>query len=124
LLPSSKARSLFHDKVRISGDVEVGQNVKKLFDELQIDWEGHLAHFTGDVVAHQLGTLVRKGRKVKAQLQDTFCQNVSEHLQEELRLLPSHQELEDFYQDVDDLSLAVDRLQARLKHYMDAHEIN
>ena len=59
-LPASKARSLFNDKIRISGDIELGQ-LKKLFDEMDIDWEGHLAHFTGDVVAHQIGSLVRKG---------------------------------------------------------------
>ena len=59
LLPASKARSLFNDKIRLSGDVETGQKVKQLFDDLDIDWEGHLAHFTGDVVAYQLGSLFR-----------------------------------------------------------------
>src|SRR4051794_31957483 len=48
-LPASQARSLFNDKVRLTGDVELGLEVKKLFDNLDIDWEGHLAQFTGDV---------------------------------------------------------------------------
>ncbi|MCK1850929.1 YihY/virulence factor BrkB family protein, partial [Legionella pneumophila] len=33
--------------------------------EIDIDWEGHLAHFTGDVVAHQIGSFVRKGLEFK-----------------------------------------------------------
>lgn len=65
LLPASKARSLFNDKIRMTGDTELGQHVKKLFDEMDIDWEGHLAHFTGDVVAHQIGSFVRKGMAFK-----------------------------------------------------------
>ena len=61
LLPASNVRSLFHENIRIIGDIELGQQVKQLFDGLDIDWEGHLAHFTGDVVAHQLGRFARGG---------------------------------------------------------------
>ncbi len=124
LLPASKARSLFNDKVRMSGDIELGQNVKKLFDEMDIDWEGHLAHFTGDVVAHQIGTLVRKGIEFKKQFNQNMRQNVTEYLQEELRVFPSRNELEDFYNDVDELSLNVERLQAHVNQLLSAHETN
>ena len=44
----------------MTGDVELGQQVKTLFDEIDIDWEGHLARFTGDVVAFQVGSLFRQ----------------------------------------------------------------
>lgn len=114
LLPPSKARSLFNDKIRMSGDIEFGQHVKKLFDEMDIDWEGHLAHFTGDVVAHQIGSFIRKGMEFKNQFSSSMKQNVTEFLQEELKVLPSRNELEDFFNDVDDLSLSVERLQARI----------
>lgn len=122
LLPASKARSLFNDKVRMSGDIELGQNVKKLFDEMDIDWEGHLAHFTGDVVAHQIGSLVRKGIEFKKQFSQTMRQNVTEYLQEELRVFPSRNELDDFYNDVDELSLNVERLQAHVNQLLSDHE--
>lgn len=114
LLPASKARSLFNDKVRISGDIELGQQVKKLFDDMDIDWEGHLAHFTGDVVAHQIGSLMRKGFEFQKHFSDSMRQNVTEYLQEELRAFPSRNELEDFFHDVDELSLTVERLQAHI----------
>lgn len=124
LLPPSQARSLFNDKIRMSGDIELGQNVKKLFDEMDIDWEGHLAHFTGDVVAHQIGSFIRKGMEFKNQLSESMRYNVTEFLQEELRVIPSRNELEDFFNDVDDLSLSVERLQAHVNQLMSCHEIN
>lgn len=114
LLPASRARSLFNDKIRISGDVELGHQVKQLFDEMDIDWEGHLAYFTGDVVAHQIGSLIRKGIHFKNQFSQSMSNNITEYLQEELNVLPSHQELTDFYQDIDTLSLDVERLQAQV----------
>lgn len=122
LLPASKARSLFNDKVHMSGDIELGQKVKKLFDEMDIDWEGHLAHFTGDVVAHQIGSLVRKGIEFKRQLSQSMRHNVTEYLQEELRLFPARNELEDFYDDVDELSMNVERAQAHVNQLLNKNE--
>lgn len=118
LLPSSKARSLFNDKISMSGDVELGQQVKQLFDTIDIDWEGHLAQFTGDVVAHQIGTFVRQSLQFGKQFHHSMQLNVTEYLQEELRLVPSKNELDDFYKDIDELSLAVERLQARINLLM------
>ncbi|AOW58692.1 SCP2 domain-containing protein [Legionella pneumophila] len=124
LLPTSKARSLFNDKIRISGDIELGQSVKKLFDEIDIDWEGHLAHFTGDVVAHQIGSFVRKGLEFKNQFSTSMQQNITEFLQEELHICPSRNELEDFFAEVDELVLSVDRLQAHINNLMRDDEGN
>lgn len=124
LLPASQARSLFNDKIRMSGDIELGQQVKKLFDEMDIDWEGHLAHFTGDVIAHQIGSFIRKGMNLKQHFDDSMRQNLSEYLQEELRVVPSKNELEDFLVGVDELSLSVERLQAHVNHLLSRHEID
>lgn len=118
LLPSSQARSLFNDKIRMSGDIELGQKIKNLFDAMDVDWEGHLAQFTGDVVAYQIGTLVRQGLQFKNQLSNSMRLNVTEYLQEELQLLPSKNEVDDLFNDIDELSLAVERLQAQLHHLM------
>lgn len=124
LLPASKARSLFNDKIRISGDIELGQQVKQLFDSMDIDWEAHLAHFTGDVIAHKMGSLFRRSRQFASQFQDSMQQNVTEYIQEEIRLCPSRAELDDFFNDIDTLALGVERLEAKVKQIKARHEIN
>lgn len=118
ILPASKVRSLFNDKIRLSGDIELGQQVKKLFDDLDIDWEGHLAHFTGDVVAHQVGSIVRDGLAFGRKIKNSMQRNVVEYLQEEVRETPSLEEVEDFYADVDELSLRTERLSAHINKLM------
>ncbi len=122
LLPASKLRSLFNDHIRISGDMEFGQQVKALFDHIDIDWEGHLAHFTGDVVAHQIGSWVREGRAFNRRLVSSFQRSMTEYLQEECRLVPSAQEVNDFFQDIDDLGLRVERLIAHFNRLSIDHE--
>ncbi|KTD76409.1 ubiquinone biosynthesis accessory factor UbiJ [Legionella waltersii] len=124
VLPASKARSLFNDKIRMSGDIELGQAVKKLFDEIDIDWEGHLAQFTGDVVAHQIGSFLRRGWEFQKKLTQSMQQNVTEYLQEELRAFPPRNELVDFYNDVDELAMQVERLDAQVSWFRKQHEKN
>lgn len=118
LLPVSKVRSLFNENIRITGDTELGQQVKQLFDDLDIDWEGHLAHITGDVIAHQLARFAIGGRRLKQKLTNSMQHNVNEYLHEELRVLPPREELHDFMNDIDALSLRVERLAAHINQHM------
>ena len=121
-LPASKVRSLFNDQIKMTGDTEFGQEIKKLFDEVDIDWEGHLAQFTGDVVAYQVGSFVRNGLAFTRQTQRSLRQNLTEYLQEELRFFPSREEVNDFFNDVDSVSLDVERLSARINLLLVRHE--
>ena len=122
LLPASKVRSLFNDEIRMTGDLALGQAVKALFDGLDIDWEGHLAHFTGDVVAHQVGSLVRRGLDFKQQFERSMKHHLSDYLHEELRAFPPQEEVHDFFNDVDALSLRVERLTAHMNLSLVNHE--
>ncbi|PJD91638.1 MAG: hypothetical protein CK424_06320 [Legionella sp.] len=122
LLPASKLRSLFNDSIRISGDVELGQQVKALFDNIDIDWEGHLAHFTGDVVAHQVGSWMRDGYDFNRRLVSSLKRSVTEYLQEERRVFPGLQETKDFFQDIDDLGLRIERLMAHFNQLSTDHD--
>ena len=124
ILPASKLRSMFNDNIRISGDVEFGQQVKALFDNIEVDWEGHLAHFTGDVVAHQIGALVRGGQDFNRRLFSSLKRSMTEYIQEEQQLTPSSQELQDFFHDVDDLGLRLERLLAHFNQLSADHEFH
>jgi ubiquinone biosynthesis protein UbiJ len=118
ILPSSQARSLFNDQVHLSGDVALGQQVKELFESLDIDWEGHLAQFTGDVIAYQLGSLVRRGVSFTKQVTHSMSLNLNDYVHEELRLVPPKMELDDFFHEVDEVALEVERLQARINQLL------
>lgn len=122
LLPASKVRSLFNDKVKITGNVILGQKVKELFDELNIDWESHLAYFTGDVIAYQIGSLFKRGKMFAAELSSSLLQNATDFMQEELRILPPAEAVKDFAMDVDHLVQEVDRLEAKLNYLLKTYE--
>ena|SRR3990167_7863716 len=124
LLPASKVRSLFNDKIKISGDIALGQELKQLFDELDIDWEGHLAHFTGDVVANQIGNIFKEGQLFKNKLTSSIKRNLTEYLQEEAKEFPSREEIRDFFNDIDDLSMRTERASAHINKILVEHGLN
>jgi ubiquinone biosynthesis protein UbiJ len=106
---------LFSDDVEIRGDIDTGKRFKDLLDNLDIDWEEPLARFSGDVFAHQVGNTVRRTSHWASQNLKTLVSDLSEYLTEEARLLPTRIELENWYGDVDELRMSVDRIEARLR---------
>lgn len=106
---------LFSGDVSITGDVEAGQAFKAMLDELDIDWEEQLAGITGDMVAHQLGNAARSAGNWLRQGRTTLEQDLGEYLQEELRVVPTRIEIENFIADVDRLRMDLERLEARIR---------
>ena len=105
---------LFSGDVKIHGDVELGRRMQRILGGLDIDWEEHLSHLTGDVVAHQLGNLARNMMRWGRRAADNLQRDLVDYVQEERRDLPSRPELDEFLAAVDTLRSDVDRLAARL----------
>ncbi len=114
-LADNAGDSFFVGDVEISGDVELGIRFREILDGLDIDWEEHLSHITGDVVAHKVGELARDTLDWGRKTLDTLARDGAEYLQEESRDLPARSEMEEFLAQVDTLRSDVDRLEARIK---------
>jgi ubiquinone biosynthesis protein UbiJ len=114
-LGSQSSKTLFSGSVTIEGDVETGQAFKAILDEMEIDWEEQLSRLSGDVVAHQLGNTARSAAGILKQGRRTLERDIGEYLQEELRVLPTRIETENFSADVARLGMDTDRLAARIR---------
>ncbi len=114
-LSQTQIHTLKHSGVTVMGDLQLLAELQRLLKNLDIDWEEMLSQFTGDVIGHQSAELLR------AQLgwvKDRARQSqrlTREFLTEEVQALPAKPELESFYQQVDELRLAVDRAAARIE---------
>ncbi len=108
--------TLFREgKMKISGDIELGQKVQRFIEEVDIDWEEVLSRYIGDLAAHQTGNLFRGLNNWRLNAHQTAERNVSEFLQEEVRLLASASSVARFSNAVDDLRSTVDRLEQRVQ---------
>lgn len=110
--------------IEMSGDLETGRQFRDLLSKVDIDWEEILSQYTGDIIAHKIGnsirTLTNWGRKTA----DSLSKDVSEYMQEESRQIPSQSEVKEYLAKVDDMRLATDRAEARVKQLQNHFQAN
>jgi ubiquinone biosynthesis accessory factor UbiJ len=105
---------LFAREVDISGDARFGRQFRKLLTEMEIDWEEQLSRLIGDVASHQtmrtIDAVLQWGKRAVT----SFADDAGEYLREESRDVVADAELQQFYQQVDELRDGTERLQARI----------
>ena len=106
--------AVFSGDIEISGSSRLAQQFTGILKRIEIDWEEHLSNITGDVIAHQVGEFVRSTASWFNRNWQSSELNLKEYLQEELRLTPGQLEMENFFDDVDQLRDDVERLAARI----------
>jgi ubiquinone biosynthesis protein UbiJ len=107
--------ALINGNLALEGDSASLIEFQKILSSLDMDWEAPLVRTFGDVAGHQLAQGLRGLFSWGRQASSGFSRQLEEFIVEEARLTPSRQEVEDFYQDLEDLKLRVDRMTAKLK---------
>ncbi len=114
-LSRDKKRHFLTEQVILEGDAELGQQVIALFDQLEIDWEEYLSMAIGDLPAHQLGRWTKKFFAWGEGAKESLVQNLNEYVHEEKPWFPNAEALQDFFKEIDELRLDLDRLEARTR---------
>lgn len=115
LLSQDSNARLREPDIEVSGDTMLAAHLQKLLRELDIDWEDQLAPIMGNLASHQSARAMRGARDWSRKSGEQLQETLREYLQEELRILPDHEEAEVFGDRVDELRLRIDRLAARLQ---------
>lgn len=115
---ANREDALFQGAVSIEGDTDTGQQFQDLLAAVDWDWEEQLSRLTGDVIAHQAGTLGRRLKQYLGDSRETLARDCSEYLQEEARLLPTRVEVDYFLGGVDQIRDDVSRLEARVERLL------
>lgn len=117
-LGQKEIHNLKDSGVTVMGDLSLLADMQRLVKNLDIDWEEMLSQFTGDIIGHQAAQLIRAKLSWAKDRAKSGQRLTSEFLTEELKTVPGKVELNDFYQQVDNLRLAVDRAAARVEKIM------
>ncbi len=101
--------------VQISGSSELLQELQDLARELQIDWGALLEPITGSELAQQIDFGARQFFGWAKQAASRLVDQLGDYVGNESGLIPSRREVYEFGQDVDDIRMDVDRLDARVQ---------
>ncbi|QFT56912.1 SCP2 domain-containing protein [Microbulbifer sp. THAF38] len=101
--------------VSISGSSALLAELQWIMSDLDIDWEAPLAQVIGDIPAHSIGNVLRSaGSWLSASLSRAPVA-AAETISEEWQLTPPQAQFEAFADDLAELSLATERLEARVR---------
>jgi ubiquinone biosynthesis protein UbiJ len=109
------AATLVNGGLNMQGDSAPLIELQRQLAGLEVDWEAPLVDTLGDVAGHQVAQLLRQAFSWGRQATAGLTRQLEEFIQEEARLSPPRLEVEDFYQDVYELGLRVDRLESRAR---------
>jgi len=102
-------------ELSFSGDAVRAQQIQRFSESLDIDWEGLLAKFIGDTPARMISSGAKQGVTVAKTFSQNFVRDLEEFVKYELRLLPSRLLADKQFEAIDQLRLASDRIEARVK---------
>jgi ubiquinone biosynthesis protein UbiJ len=111
----SSSKNLYQSGIKIVGDMGLAEEIKTILSQLDLDWEGFIAEYTGDVAARTITQVSRNTYAFTKHAQQNFKQDLIEYFQEEIKILPTRAEMENFSTAVKILRDATDRLAAKLQ---------
>lgn len=109
------ASALINGDLELHGDSQALIALQKILKQLDVDWEAPIAEVFGDVVGHQMGRGLRQGMRFGLQALRGFKRQVDDFLVEESDLIPPRWKTDLFFNEVDQLAIRTERLQAQLE---------
>ncbi|MBZ0330160.1 SCP2 sterol-binding domain-containing protein [Halomonas sp. ANAO-440] len=107
-------RLMFQGKLSVRGQVHLLEATRDLLLDLDLDWEGEMARWLGDVPAHGLAEGLRRATRWGRRARGEMRNDIAEYVFEEAKLLPGKYQLENLRDHLTELEMTTDRLEARL----------
>ncbi|MBV2130918.1 ubiquinone biosynthesis accessory factor UbiJ [Arsukibacterium indicum] len=111
---SQLTRLIKADALQIEGDIQVAQQYSYFLQSLDPDWQEALSGYVGDGMAHKIALSIKQLQRYLQEKTRLIEQSVTMLAQDELLLTPGSLEMQQFSEDVSDLSARVARLTASL----------
>ncbi|MEJ6121855.1 SCP2 sterol-binding domain-containing protein [Vibrio sp. 2-Bac 85] len=104
-------------QLEVEGDIQLVQQFAQLLTDMEIDWEEHLSHKVGDVIAHKFCYHAKKIQQIVHQQLMNVEKQTALYITEEVKLAPSGLEVAYFCEQVKTLDKQTDKLLVKLNQY-------
>ena len=115
VLSKDKTAVLHSPEVDLEGDSHVLMALAQVLQDLDLDWEYELSRWLGPVATALIGGHLRSRANWYQQGFASLNQNLAEYLSEEARTLVGQREAQARFDELDQLKLDLDRLEARFE---------
>lgn len=115
VLNKDKTAVLHSPEVDLEGDSHALMALAQVLQDLELDWEYELSRWLGPVATALIGGHLRSRANWYQQGFASLNQNLAEYLSEEARTLVGQREAQARFDELDQLKLDLDRLEARFE---------
>ena len=115
VLSKDKTAVLHSPEVDLEGDSHALMSLAQVLQDLELDWEYELSRWLGPVATALIGGHLRSRANWYQQGFASLNQNLAEYLSEEARTLVGQREAQARFDELDQLKLDLDRLEARFE---------
>jgi ubiquinone biosynthesis protein UbiJ len=115
MINKEERHRFFTDDIKMTGNVELANQVVKLFDELHVDLENELARFLGDTAAVKINHFVKNTKDWLNTTFKAFSADINEYTHEELNWFPTAEALKNFHASIDELRMDTDRIASKIQ---------
>lgn len=113
-LAADKTRVLHSPEVEMGGDSALLLELADILQSLELDWEYEVQQWLGPLATQLLGSRLREGARWAGDSLESLRLSLADYLAEESRTLVGRNEAEARFAELDQLKIALDRLDARL----------
>lgn len=115
VISNQRQRLLQDPQLQLSGDSQVLVSMQNAMADLRLDGEAELARWVGPVAAHGIGSLARSGWQWSSEARQSLERSLAEYLTEESGQLVGNAEAQVSADQLYQLRLDLDRLEARVQ---------
>ena len=121
-LSREKTAVLHRPEVSLDGDSAVLLQLAGILQDLELDWEYEISRWLGPVATTLLAGHLRSRVNLASHGAASLKQNLADYLAEESRTLVGQREANARFAELDQLKLALDRLEARIERLTSANK--
>ncbi len=112
--PIAEGAGAIPQGMQVEGDAELAELFCRILRQVEIDWEAHLAQYTGSLIAGEVGRALNFAGYWRDHIIDTLKQETQGLLQHEASVLPTGHDIAGFAAEVGQLAERLERLQQRV----------
>lgn len=113
--PNQITKLIKEGQLQLEGDLHLAQQVSELAKQTNIDWEEHMSQYLGDGLAHKVVSRFKNFGQVLAEKNRDFADIFTELAQDEVKVTPHPEEVQQFSDKVSQTRSKVDKLAARVQ---------
>ena len=105
--------NLIGGNISVKGDIQFAQDLNEALRSLNLNWSDILGPILGQAATSQIEKFFNVSRAWSLEFRDSLKRDIEEYLKEEKKVIPTNDDAQEFYDDIDRLKFKIDRIKAR-----------